>query len=336
MFYSINLISYYSATLFEQIGLSPLVSRYLALANGVEYALAAFASIMFVDTLGRRKTMIWGSIGCGVCMVILTGLVHASDNGQKACGYAATVSASIRWSLAGSNALLGWRLRSRLLSNHTGLPLRLQHLVRVWVARRVNLSRFLLLALRAELVFRPATGSGWLYPSEISTLAVRAQANGLSTCANWVRTKGYCCRLQARRLIDRLSGQLGNFLVVEITPPAFAGIGAYTYLIFAVTNLCIITPILYFFFPETARRSLEEIDLIFAEAYNEQQEKGGNRLLGHYVDHSIRRPHISGRELENALQAQYAIARAKMPVDLKAFSIEHVEVACTPSSKEGM
>ncbi|KWU45679.1 general substrate transporter [Rhodotorula sp. JG-1b] len=256
----INLISYYSATLFEQIGLSPLLSRYLALANGIEYALAAFASIMFVDTLGRRKTMIWGSIGCGICMMILTGLVHASDNGQKACGYAATVFLFV----FNTSFAFGW------------------------------------------------LGSGWLYPSEISTLAVRAQANGLSTCANW----------------------LGNFLVVEITPPAFAGIGAYTYLIFAVTNLCIITPILYFFFPETARRSLEEIDLIFAEAYNEQQEKGGNRLLGHYVGHSIRRPHISGRELETVLQAQYALARGKMPVDLKAFSIEHVEEASTPSSKE--
>lgn len=37
---SINLISYYSATLFEQIGMSPLLSRYLALANGIEYVSA--------------------------------------------------------------------------------------------------------------------------------------------------------------------------------------------------------------------------------------------------------------------------------------------------------
>ncbi|KAG0664414.1 hypothetical protein C6P46_001459 [Rhodotorula mucilaginosa] len=280
----INLISYYSATLFEQIGLSPLLSRYLALANGVEYALAAFASIMFVDTLGRRKTMIWGSIGCGICMVILTGLVHASDNGQKAWGYAATVFLFV----FNTSFAFGW-------------------LGKCMFTVSLYRSRWVL-----SFPHCPATGSGWLYPSEISTLAVRAQANGLSTCANW----------------------LGNFLVVEITPPAFAGIGAYTYLIFAVTNLCIITPILYFFFPETARRSLEEIDLIFAEAYNEQQEKGGNRLLGHYVGHSIRRPHISGRELETALQAQYALAREKMPVDLKAFSIEHVEEASTPCSKE--
>jgi hypothetical protein len=43
--------------------------------------------------------------------------------------------------------------------------------------------------------------------------------------------------------------------------------------------------------------------------------------------------HISGRELETALQAQYALAREKMPVDLKAFSIEHVEEASTPSSR---
>ncbi|GAA5873957.1 hypothetical protein JCM3774_004051 [Rhodotorula dairenensis] len=257
----INLISYYSATLFEQIGLSPLLSRYLALANGIEYAIAGFVAILFVDTLGRRKTMIWGSIGCGLCMVILTGLVHASDNGQKACGYAATVFLF----LFNTFFAFGW------------------------------------------------LGSGWLYPSEISSLSVRAQANGLSTCANW----------------------LGNFLVVEITPPAFAGIGAYTYLIFAVTNLFIIAPTLYLFFPETARRSLEEIDLIFAEAYNSQQGSGsGNRLIGHYVGHSLRRPHISGRELEAALQAQYALAKEKMP-DLKAYSIEHVEEA-KRSDEEGV
>jgi Sugar (and other) transporter len=39
-------------------------------------------------------------------------------------------------------------------------------------------------------------------------------------------------------------------------------------LVFAALNALII-PIVYFFFPETAGRSLEDMDIIFAIAYNE-------------------------------------------------------------------
>jgi hypothetical protein len=164
--------------------------------------LAAFASIMFVDTLGRRKTMIWGSIGCGICMVILTGLVHASDNGQKAWGYAATVSASVRV------------LRDRMLLRGDGFAhaLFLAPQVFLFVFNTsfafgwLGKCMFTVSLYRSRWVLSfphcPATGSGWLYPSEISTLAVRAQANGLSTCANWVSTSWYRYSLPARRLID--------------------------------------------------------------------------------------------------------------------------------------
>jgi hypothetical protein len=51
-------------------------------------------------------------------------------------------------------------------------------------------------------------------------------------------------------------------MVVMITPVAFANIGYQTYIIFAVINLAIV-PSVYFFFPETAGRSLEEMDEIF-------------------------------------------------------------------------
>ena len=46
-------------------------------------------------------------------------------------------------------------------------------------------------------------------------------------------------------------------------------IGWGTYLFFAVVNLCFI-PIIWLFYPETARRSLEEIDIIFAKGYVEK------------------------------------------------------------------
>lgn len=83
-------------------------------------------------------------------------------------------------------------------------------------------------------------GMTWLYPAEIVPLNIRARANGLSTSANWIF----------------------NFLVVMITPVCFSSIGYATYIIFAVINVLII-PVVYFFYPETAYRSLEEIDDIF-------------------------------------------------------------------------
>ncbi|EHK96214.1 putative Sugar transporter STL1 [Glarea lozoyensis 74030] len=83
-------------------------------------------------------------------------------------------------------------------------------------------------------------GMTWLYPAEIVPLKIRAPSNGLSTSANWAF----------------------NFMVVMITPVSFTSIGYKTYIIFAVIN-AFIFPVVYFFYPETAYRSLEEIDNIF-------------------------------------------------------------------------
>lgn len=68
-------------------------------------------------------------------------------------------------------------------------------------------------------------------------------------------------------------------MVVMITPIAFASIGYQTYIIFAVMYVrphfspttfelmphsnAFIFPVVYFFYPETAYRSLEEMDSIF-------------------------------------------------------------------------
>ena len=53
-----------------------------------------------------------------------------------------------------------------------------------------------------------------------------------------------------------------------ITPIMITNIHWGTYLFFAVVNACFI-PVIYFTYPETARRSLEEIDIIFAKGYVE-------------------------------------------------------------------
>lgn len=87
-------------------------------------------------------------------------------------------------------------------------------------------------------------GMTWLYPAEVTSLRIRIHANALSTCSNW----------------------LSNFLIVMITPPAFANLQYRTYIMFAAFNAAII-PSMWMFFPETSKRSLEEIDLYFAKAY---------------------------------------------------------------------
>ncbi|KAI5293403.1 hypothetical protein KEM52_005561 [Ascosphaera acerosa] len=87
--------------------------------------------------------------------------------------------------------------------------------------------------------------TAWLYPAEIVPLKIRAPTNALSTSTNWIF----------------------NFMVVMVTPVAFANIGYKTYVIFAVIN-AFIAPTVYLFFPETRRRSLEEMDDIFKKTTN--------------------------------------------------------------------
>lgn len=89
-------------------------------------------------------------------------------------------------------------------------------------------------------------GIAWLLQVELVPLRIRGPANAMSTAANW----------------------LVNYAVIQIAPIAFHNIGYRTYIIFAVFNF-VIVPIVYFFYPETGFRSLEEIDVIF---YNASQQ----------------------------------------------------------------
>ncbi|KAF6811623.1 Sugar transporter STL1-like protein 1 [Colletotrichum sojae] len=116
-------------------------------------------------------------------------------------------------------------------------------------------------------------GMTWLYPAEITNLRIRIQANALSTCSNW----------------------LSNFLIVMITPPAFANLGYRTYVMFAVFNAAII-PCVWLWFPEPKGRSLEELDIIFASAHAD----GVNP-----VKRAKEMRHIEGSELESELDKYF-------------------------------
>jgi len=106
----------------------------------------------------------------------------------------------------------------------------------------------------------------WLYPAEINPLRTRARANAVSTISNW----------------------LFNFLIVMVTPVMIDSIHWGTYLFFACTNACFL-PVIWFFYPETAKRSLEEIDILFAKGYTEKQS---------YVVTAKEMPYLTDREVE--------------------------------------
>ncbi|KAK3329951.1 sugar transporter [Apodospora peruviana] len=106
----------------------------------------------------------------------------------------------------------------------------------------------------------------WLYPAEINPIRTRGKANAVSTITNW----------------------LFNFLIVMVTPIMIDKISWGTYVFFAAVNGCFI-PIIWFFYPETARRSLEEIDIIFAKGYVDKIS---------YVKAAEELPHLQPDEIE--------------------------------------
>ncbi|KFX91449.1 hypothetical protein O988_07749 [Pseudogymnoascus sp. VKM F-3808] len=111
----------------------------------------------------------------------------------------------------------------------------------------------------------------WLYPAEINPIRTRARANAISTSVNWS----------------------SNFLIVMVTPIMISNIDYGTYIFFAAMNACFI-PIIYFLYPETKKRSLEEIDLIFAKGFIENMS---------YVRASKELPYLTDEEVENVARS---------------------------------
>ena len=82
----------------------------------------------------------------------------------------------------------------------------------------------------------------WVYAAEVWSLETRATGMGLAAVANW----------------------LFNFAIGLFIPPAFANISWKTFIIFGV--LCFGAAVQAFFtYPETAKKSLEEIEILFGK-----------------------------------------------------------------------
>ncbi|KKZ61407.1 hypothetical protein EMCG_03963 [[Emmonsia] crescens] len=91
--------------------------------------------------------------------------------------------------------------------------------------------------------FAPTWGPvSWIYPPELFPLRVRGKAVALSTSANWAF----------------------NFALGYFVPPAFVNIEWRTYVLFAVFCAAMFVHV-FFMFPETAGKTLEEVESIFTD-----------------------------------------------------------------------
>lgn len=81
----------------------------------------------------------------------------------------------------------------------------------------------------------------WIYPPELYPLRVRGKAVALATSANWAM----------------------NFALGYFVPPSFVQIQWRTYLIFGVFCVAMFIHV-FFMFPETAGKKLEEVEELFA------------------------------------------------------------------------
>lgn len=79
--------------------------------------------------------------------------------------------------------------------------------------------------------------SSAVYPTEINSLTMRTKGAAIGAATNWIF----------------------NFMVVEITPIGVQNLGWRFYIIWVTLNAAMV-PTMYFFYPETAGRTLEDMD----------------------------------------------------------------------------
>ncbi|KAH8111386.1 general substrate transporter [Phellopilus nigrolimitatus] len=101
----------------------------------------------------------------------------------------------------------------------------------------------------------------WTYPAEIFPMRVRAKAVSVSTSANW----------------------LFNFALAWAVPPGLSTIAYKTYFIFGTFNFAAFVHV-FFMFPETKGRTLEEIEDVFSQ--------------GHIFSAWAIKPHVGKKTLE--------------------------------------
>lgn len=80
-FSGINAILYYAPRIFEQSGLSSEDSLLQSVAIGIVNLVFTFMGFLLIDKAGRRKLLMFGSIGMAVCLGIASYIFFVFDLG---------------------------------------------------------------------------------------------------------------------------------------------------------------------------------------------------------------------------------------------------------------
>ncbi|KAI9488235.1 general substrate transporter [Zychaea mexicana] len=226
--------------IFQQLtGANALLYVFLDLIRCIMYVLNDFAvftncisgvinfafsipPMFIIDRWGRRPTLVYGSIFCCACTVVMA--------------------------IVGQVTGITNRITAMLAVDELQAAHETEKLISVPYGEEGNSGSiaflvviYLFIACYA-LSWGPA---GWIFPTELYSQDVRAQALGLTTAANW----------------------LFNYGVTQITPIMYTTIRWKTFVAYAV--LCaVIAFAVQRYFPETMGKSLEEIDLIFSGNFN--------------------------------------------------------------------
>ncbi|CAM1509010.1 Fc.00g027490.m01.CDS01 [Cosmosporella sp. VM-42] len=123
---------------------------------------------------------------------------------------------------------------------------------------------------------------GWIYCAEVFPLKYRAKGVGLSAAGNWIF----------------------NLALAFFVPPAFTNIQWKTYMIFG-TFCVIMTFHAFFTYPETARKTLEEVDVIFEKDIPAWRSAEAGISFQEKVEEAKRTGGIKGRELEEEEEAAH-------------------------------
>ena len=83
-FLGINMLVYFSFTIFANLGFGALMSGILAGVLNTAFALASYPPIWYIEKVGRRAMMIWSALGCGVCMLIYVILTTLPESKRTA------------------------------------------------------------------------------------------------------------------------------------------------------------------------------------------------------------------------------------------------------------
>lgn len=212
-----NVLMYYVVNVFTMAGYSSKRST-TVIASSIQYVLNTVMTIpalLWVDMVGRRKLLLFGSTMLMAWLFALTGLFGQYSLPTGPEGYKSPDDPNAQPNSS----------------------------IQIYIPQDKKPVSHAIIAICYLFVctFAPTWGPlGWIYCSEIFPLEQRATGNSLTAAANWAF----------------------NFAISMFTLPGFENITWKTYAIYA-SCCAAMTVHVFFMFPETKGKTLEEIDMMW-------------------------------------------------------------------------